>query len=338
MNKMIEDEEDGEAMIFKVPLEGGGRLDKVLAGLAEGLSRSRLQALIEEGAVMVNDVPPAAGSMKVKPGDLLSVLIPPLVDATPQAENIPLDIVYEDNDLLVINKAAGMVVHPGAGNWSGTLVNALLHHCRDSLSGIGGVMRPGIVHRLDKETSGLMIVAKNDKAHKGLSSQLADRTLSRSYHAIVWRVPNIVKGKVDLPIGRHPTNRLKMAIRPANAQGAREAITHYHREDSVRDVISLLRCDLETGRTHQIRVHMQQLGHPLIGDPFYGLPAQEQRGLLKRARAEDEVIEAVLAFPRQALHAAEIHFIHPGTDEEMSFEHDWPEDMQTLYSEIKTIG
>lgn len=333
----MHEDDEAEAQVFTVPDGENGRLDKVLAGLAQDLSRSRLQALIDDGAVTVNDQPPAAASMKVKAGDVLSVLIPPPVDATPQAENIPLDIVYEDDDLLVINKAAGMVVHPGAGNWHGTLVNALLHHCRDSLSGIGGVMRPGIVHRLDKETSGLMIVAKNDRAHKGLSEQLADRSLSRTYHALVWRVPPIVKGKVDLPIGRHPTNRLKMAVRPSNAQGAREAVTHYVREESFEDIIALVRCDLETGRTHQIRVHMQQIGHPLLGDPFYGLPAQEQRAFLKKAGAEDDTIEDILNFPRQALHAAEIRFIHPVLDEEMGFSAEWPEDMQTLFSSIKSI-
>lgn len=335
---MTPEDDEAEAQVFIVPDGEAGRLDKVLAALANGLSRSRLQGLIDDGAVMVNDAPPAAASMKVKAGDVLSVLVPPPVDAAPKPENIPLDIVYEDDDLLVINKPAGLVVHPGAGNWDGTLVNALLYHCKDSLSGIGGVLRPGIVHRLDKETSGLMVVAKNDRAHKGLSEQLADRSLSRTYHALVWRVPSIVKGKIDMPIGRHPTNRLKMAVRPSNAQGAREAVTHYLREEAIADIISLMRCDLETGRTHQIRVHMQHLGHPLLGDPFYGLPAQEQRSFLKKAGADDDVMDSVLNFPRQALHAAEIRFIHPVLDEEMSFSADWPEDMQSLFNLLKTIS
>lgn len=332
-----QDEDEGASpSFFTVPAEIAGRIDKALAALAGDLSRSRVQSLIDDGAVTVNDVAVRASSLKVAAGDVIGVIVPPPVDATPQAEDIPLSIVYEDDDLLVIDKAAGMVVHPGAGNWSGTLVNALLHHCRDSLSGIGGVMRPGIVHRLDKDTSGLMIVAKNDRAHRGLSAQLADRSLSRGYHAFVWHSPTIIKGIVDLPIGRHPGNRLKMAVRPAKAAGAREAVTRYLREEDFAGYLSLLRCDLETGRTHQIRVHMQKEGYPLIGDPFYGLNPQEQAMLLKKAGIEGEEAGFVLNFPRQALHAAEIHFIHPVSDEEMIFSSVWPDDLQTLYNIIKT--
>ncbi len=339
MSALIDDDDDsGDIRLLSVPPDAGGRLDKVLAALVDDLSRSRLQALIDEGAVEVNGAPPPGASFKVKPGDVLQLVVPPPVEAEPQPENIPLNIVYEDDHLLVINKPAGLVVHPGAGNWHGTLVNALLHHCKDSLSGIGGVLRPGIVHRLDKETSGLMIVAKNDRAHKGLSAQLSDKTLSRTYHAITWRVPMIKKSKVDAPIGRHPTSRLKMAVRPANAAGARAAVTHYQLEESIAGIISLMRCDLETGRTHQIRVHMQHAGYPLLGDPFYGLPAQEQRAYLKKAGAEEAVIQAVLDFPRQALHAAEIRFIHPILEEEMTFSCAWPEDLRSLFSLIKTVA
>jgi 23S rRNA pseudouridine1911/1915/1917 synthase len=331
------DGEEGDMRLVTVPDGEGGRLDKVLSSLIDDLSRARLQGLIDDGVVTLNDTPVRTASLKVKAGDVLGVTVPPPVDALPHPENIPLDIVYEDDDLLVINKPAGLVVHPGAGNWDGTLVNALLYHCKDSLSGIGGVARPGIVHRLDKETSGLMIVAKNDRAHKGLAAQLSDRTLSRRYQAFVWRVPNIIKDKVDAPIGRHPAHRLKMAVRPLKAAGAREAVTHYLREDNYGDAAALVTCDLETGRTHQIRVHMQHIGHPLLGDPLYGLPPQEQVSLLKKAGAGPEVITAVTGFPRQALHAAHIRFIHPVSGEEMGFSAPMPDDLQTLFSYLKSI-
>lgn len=337
MSDYTEDDEGGDIRLVTVPIDGGGRLDKVVALLVDDLSRARVQGLIDDGAVTVNGAPVRTSSFKVKAGDDIDIIVPPPVDAEPKAENIPLDIVYEDEDLLVINKAAGMVVHPGAGNWNGTLVNALLHHCKGSLSGIGGVARPGIVHRLDKDTSGLMIVAKNDRAHKGLAGQLSDRTLSRTYQAFVWRVPSIVKDKVNAPIGRHPANRLKMAVRPAKAAGAREAVTYYLRESAVCDVVALFRCDLETGRTHQIRVHMQHIGHPLLGDPLYGLPRQEQISLLKKAGAGEAVLAAVTEFPRQALHAAEIRFIHPVLGEEMTFSSPLPEDLQTLFNHLKSI-
>lgn len=331
------DGEEGDMRLVTVPDGEGGRLDKVLSSLIDDLSRARLQGLIDDGVVTLNDAPVRTASVKVKAGDVLGVSVPPPVDAVPHPENIPLDIVYEDDDLLVINKPAGLVVHPGAGNWEGTLVNALLYHCKDSLSGIGGVARPGIVHRLDKNTSGLMIVAKNDRAHKGLAAQLSDRTLSRRYQAFVWRVPMIVKDKVDAPIGRHPAHRLKMAVRPLRAAGARDAVTHYLREDNYGDVAALVTCDLETGRTHQIRVHMQHIGHPLLGDPLYGLPPQEQVSLLKKAGSGPDVITAVTGFPRQALHAAHIRFIHPVSGEEMGFSAPLPDDLQTLLNYLKSI-
>jgi 23S rRNA pseudouridine1911/1915/1917 synthase len=235
--------------------------------------------------------------------------------------------------MLVINKAVGMVVHPGAGNQNGTLVSALLYHCGDSLSGISGVKRPGIVHRLDKDTSGLMVAAKNDRAHNGLAAQLLDRSLSRLYQALVWKEPTPIKGSVNAAIGRDQKNRLKMAVR-ARASG-REAITHYLREETFNGVAALVACRLETGRTHQIRVHMQHLGHPLIGDQLYGLPQQEQRSLLNRGGYEEDVREAILAFPRQALHAAGIHFIHPVTGEAMEFEADLPPDLQELLDRLR---
>lgn len=321
--------EDGGLQSFTV--ETTGRLDKVLSGLVgEGVSRSRLKALILDGQVTLNGGPCADASRKVAAGDVIGLVIPEAIEALPQPENIPLDIVYEDDDMLVINKAVGMVVHPGAGNQNGTLVSALLYHCGDSLSGVGGVKRPGIVHRLDKDTSGLMVVAKNDRAHQGLAAQLSDRSLSRLYQALVWKMPVPIKGTINVPVGRHQTSRVRMSVR-SHAMG-REAITHYLREETFNDVISLVTCQLETGRTHQIRVHMQHLGHPLLGDQLYGLPPQEQRSLMNRGGYGEDAREAVLAFPRQALHAAGIHFVHPVTGEEMAFEADWPEDLIDLLS------
>lgn len=304
----------------------GQRLDKALSGLCEDLSRARVQALIKEGQVKINGFS-ASASEKVDRGDVLDVVVPPVQEAEPQPENIPLDIVYEDDDLLVINKPAGLVVHPGAGNYDGTLVNALLYHCGGSLSGIGGVARPGIVHRLDKDTSGLLVAAKNDRAHQGLSSQLADRSLSRIYYALVLGVPMPPAGVVDKPIGRDPKNRQKMAVTSKNS---REAQTAYQVAAEYRNVLSLIQCSLHTGRTHQIRVHMAQIKFPLIGDPLYGTQPTALRAALKKAGYEPEVMDAVLAFGRQALHAAEISFIHPMTEEEMHFESELPDDFSNL--------
>ena len=309
------------------------RLDKAIAELYPDLSRSRIKALILSEDVVVSGYCIKQVSHKVGAGDSITVTIPEAVDDTPRAENIHLDIIYEDDDLIVINKPVGLVVHPGAGNPDGTLVNALLYHCKDNLSGIGGVKRPGIVHRLDKETSGLMIVAKNDLAHQGLSNQLQDRSLSRVYTAFSWRVPTLIKGVVDQPIGRHNTNRLKMAIRTTIG---REARTAYKVIEKHNDVISEIECRLDTGRTHQIRVHLQHIKHPLIGDPLYGLAAQEARAILKRGGYEDDVAEQIITFPRQALHAHEISFIHPRSEEKMTFKADFPEDMLNLKKLIKS--
>jgi 23S rRNA pseudouridine1911/1915/1917 synthase len=331
MSEFGDQEEDDAAQSFAV--ENAGRLDKVLSDLAgDGVSRSRLKNLIVDGQVTLNGKVCDDASRKVGPGDVVQLTIPDAIEALPQPENIPLDVVYEDDDMLVINKAVGMVVHPGAGNQNGTLVSALLYHCGDSLSGIGGVKRPGIVHRLDKDTSGLMVVAKNDRAHSGLSEQLVDRSLSRIYQALVWKMPTPIKGKIIAPIGRHQQSRIKMSVR-SNTMG-REAITHYKREETFHDSISLVTCRLETGRTHQIRVHMSHIGHPLLGDQTYGLPAQEQRSLLNRAGYEEEAKLAILTFPRQALHAAGIMFIHPVSGEEMEFETELPEDLRDLISII----
>ncbi len=311
------------------------RLDKIISVLYSELSRSRVKPLIKSGDVTVNGHVIKQASLKITAGAQLTITIPDAVDDTPLPENIPLDIIYEDDHLLVINKAVGMVVHPGAGNYNGTLVNALLHHCRDNLSGIGGVKRPGIVHRLDKETSGLMIVAKHDARHQGLSAQLQDRSLSRLYGALVWKSPLLKKGQVDHSIGRHPTNRLKMSLRRGEA--GRDARTHYIVENAYENHASHITCKLETGRTHQIRVHMQHLGHPLIGDPLYGLADQEGRALLKRSGYEEEQISEILSFPRQALHAKELSFIHPITEERMTLSSEWPDDWQKLKNNLKTI-
>lgn len=330
-----EDALDGDILSVTVMAEQAGeRLDKALALLCPDHSRTRLKALIDEGVVTVNGAPAESAKFKVSEGDVLDALIPPAIDDTPTPENIPLDIVYQDDDLLVINKQAGLTVHPGAGQHAGTLVNALLYHAGDSLSGIGGVKRPGIVHRLDKDTSGLMVVAKHDRAHQGLSAQLSDRTLGRIYESLVWRVPVPIKGTVDQPIGRHPSHRLKMSVR---GQDGREAATHYMVEERFGDVAARVQCVLESGRTHQIRVHMTYLRHPLIGDPLYGLARQEAAAILSRSNLTDKAAEGILNFPRQALHAKEIHFIHPVTDEEMSFEADVPDDMAGLARLLKKV-
>ena len=309
------------------------RLDKMLAVLHPDLSRSRIKTLILSGDVCVSGDVVRDVSLQVEQGTALTLSIPPVEEGIPQAQDIPLDIVYEDDDLLVIDKAVGMVVHPGAGNHDGTLVNALLHHCGDSLSGIGGVKRPGIVHRLDKDTSGLLVVAKHDKAHQGLSDQLQDRSLSRIYTSFVWKVPPLIKGSVDAAISRHPHHRLKMMI---NHRGGRAAVTHYRVRNNYRDSIAEVACKLESGRTHQIRVHMQSIKHPLIGDPLYGLPRQEGVALLKRAGYDVASAECILDFPRQALHAAKIGFVHPVSGAEMRFESDMPEDLRNLENAIKS--
>ena len=307
------------------------RVDKYLASVCDELSRSRIQSLIADGHVSLNGAVLSAASVKVTEGDVLDVCVPEAVPSEPKAENIALDIVYEDDDLLVINKAAGMVVHPGAGNWDGTLVNAVLYHCGDSLSGIGGVMRPGIVHRLDKDTSGLMLVAKNDHAHKHLSKQLADRSLSRVYHALVLGVPLPIKGSVDRPIGRHRHNRLKMSVM---SNSPREARTHYKVLENYSEACALVECKLESGRTHQIRVHMEAIGHPLIGDPIYGPQRTALIGKLKAGGYEADLIKKLVDFPYQMLFARKISFVHPTTEEGIGFECNTPENISNILKKL----
>lgn len=303
------------------------RLDKILVALCDDLSRSRIKGLIDGGEVKLNGFVCTTPARKLAKGERIELNVPPPVAAEPEAQDIPLDIVYEDDDLIVLNKSVGMVVHPGAGNHDGTLVNALLHHCGDSLSGIGGVMRPGIVHRLDKDTSGLMVVAKNDAAHKGLAAQLEDRSLSRKYKALVLGVPMPPKSSVDLPIARHHANRLRMTV---NEEKGRAAKTYYNVLERYSDEFALVECQLESGRTHQIRVHMSHIKHPLIGDQTYGPQPTAVQGALKRARYEAETIAEIIAFSRQALQAYSLSFIHPITEKAVSFEIDLPDDFSKL--------
>jgi len=297
----------------------GWRLDRALAAALPTLSRERLKALISSGAVagpagMVRD--PA---VKARAGDY-EVAVPEPVPAHNEAQDIALDIVFEDEHLLVVDKPAGMVVHPAAGNLDGTLVNALLHHCAGRLSGIGGVARPGIVHRIDKDTSGLLVVAKTDVAHEGLAAQFARHSIDRRYLAIVAGVPAPASGKVDAPLARSAVNRKKMAV-TAEGRGKR-AVTHYRIVTPLRGA-ALVECRLETGRTHQVRVHMASIRHPLLGDPVYGRAGKDHGELLKR-----------LHFQRQALHAAELGFVHPVSKENLSFKSAPPSDIQELFGAL----
>ena len=302
-----------------------GRLDKLLADALEDVSRARVRTLIEGGQVSSAESGATIldPSKKVKPGQAFDIAIPPAEDPVPQGEDIPIDVVYEDDDLIVLNKPAGLVVHPAPGNYSGTLVNALIFHCGDSLSGIGGVRRPGIVHRLDKDTSGLMVAAKNDAAHQSLAEQFEVHSIERAYLALCWRAPRPRDGTVDAPIARSRTNRQKMAI----VEGGREAVTHYAVQQvfgpPAEPVASLIECRLETGRTHQIRVHMAHLGHSVIGDPLYGR-GRQAKGL------DPDLREKIAGFGRQALHAGILGFTHPRTGDPLKFQRELPHDMSAL--------
>jgi len=297
----------------------GFRLDKALAELLPDLSRERLKSLIIEGRVTADGRAPNP-SMKVTAGQAFAITLPPPAAAEAVAQDIPLNIVYEDADLIVIDKPAGLVVHPAAGNLDGTLVNALLHHCRGQLSGIGGVARPGIVHRIDKDTSGLLVVAKSDKAHEGLAQQFKAHSIDRLYAAIVYGIPQLAAGTIDTWIGRSDADRKKMAVQREGR--GKHAVTHYRVSERLRGA-SLVECRLETGRTHQVRVHMAHLGHPLIGDPVYGRDRKGFKSILE-----------TLGFKRQALHAKRLGFIHPVTEQKLSFDSALPTDMQELLSEL----
>jgi 23S rRNA pseudouridine1911/1915/1917 synthase len=318
--------------------DAGARLDRVLAAGLAALSRSRLKALILEGRVAIGSRTIRDPSHHVNAGDEILVDVPPAAPAEPEGEAIPLNVVFEDDELIVIDKPRGLVVHPAAGHWSGTLVNALIAHCGESLSGIGGVARPGIVHRLDKDTTGLLVVAKTDRAHQSLAAQFADHgrsgPLQRAYLAFVWGAPERPKGTVERPIGRHPQARDKMAVRP----DGREAVTHwevlerYAGEDGI-PVASLLACRLETGRTHQIRVHLAAIGHPLLGDEAYGAGFRT-----KAARLPTRAQKALAGLGRQALHAYILGVEHPQRGEYLEFRSELPKDLARLRATLRNEG
>lgn len=310
----------------------GSRLDKALVRHASQFSRSRVQALIEAGNVTRNGKTITDPAVKVKPGEMVEIVIPPVTPAIPAPRAMALDIVYEDTHLLVINKPAGLTVHPAPGHYDDTLVNALLAHCGESLSGIGGMARPGIVHRLDKDTSGLMVVAKHDKAHQALAKQLVERTMKRTYLALVYGVPNPTPGKIEGNIGRSSRNRQKMAVL---MRGGKNALTHYEvKERLVNRSVSLVECVLQTGRTHQIRVHMAHAGHPLVGDALYGGGAARARKALTK---EDKSLRTALeTFPRQALHAVKLSFSHPENRKMLQFEVALPVDFSEILDMLRS--
>ena len=309
--------------IVEADLEGE-RIDKYLTIKTE-LTRSAVTKLIDDGNVTVQGKT-IAKNYKVKRLDTVEVILPPVLDVETVPQNIPVEIIYEDSDIIVVNKPSGMVVHPAAGNIDGTLVNALLYHCGGSLSGIGGVARPGIVHRIDKDTSGLLVVAKNDKAHLSLTGQLKDHSVSRVYFAIVCGGLKNDEGTVDAPIGRNPNDRKKMAVirDPSSGRTAKNAITHYTVLERFKGY-SFIRCKLETGRTHQIRVHMASIGHPILGDPVYG---GENTKFFQSNKA---------LIHGQCLHAGELHLTHPTTKEQMKFSCEMPEDTKKLLEKLRQM-
>ncbi len=296
----------------------GWRLDRALADAVPTLSRERLKALIASGAVTGPEGLVRDPAKKALGGMCFSVAVPDPRPAHNEPQDIPLNVVFEDEHLIVVDKPAGLVVHPAAGNLDGTLVNALLHHCEGSLSGIGGVARPGIVHRIDKDTSGLMVAAKTDRAHIGLAAQFKAHSIDRRYKAIAVGTFGTFAGSVDAPLGRSPSNRKKIAIVPHG----RRAVTHWRQLRPLRDA-ALIECRLETGRTHQVRVHMASIGHPLLGDPVYGSVRKAHREILE-----------TLHFRRQALHAAHLGFIHPVKSHALAFDSEMPADMQELFNKL----
>ena len=304
------------------------RLDLFLHELAPELSRSRIQALIKEGSALVNGEV-RRPSYLVRPGDEVFLDSPDPRPVTLVPEAIALDVLHEDSQLLVLDKPPGMTVHPAPGSWQGTLVHALLHHCTD-LSGINGELRPGIVHRLDRDTSGLMVVAKSDAAHRHLAKQLEDRTMGRTYTALVWGVTREQASKIEAPLGRHPKDRKLVAV----VHGGRNAVTHYETVERFQ-FTSLLKLRLETGRTHQIRVHLKHIGHPVFGDPSYGGRSRAKGLEGMRQRSADSLLSLI---QRQALHAHQLEFVHPGTEELMRFQRDPPSDMNEVISSVRALG
>ncbi len=313
----------GTSLIFTATEDhAGDRVDRFVAALSGGLSRSRVKALIEEGHLTSNGVPVKEPADTVRAGIIYTLAVPAATPAVPKGEEVAFDVLYEDADLIVLNKPAGLVVHPAPGHETGTLVNGLIAHCGESLKGIGGERRPGIVHRLDKDTSGLMVAAKTEQAHQALSADFAARTIDRAYLAFCWGCPQPGEGEYEGDIGRDKRDRKRMAI---VTHGGKWALTRYRTLQAFEMGASLVQCRLATGRTHQIRVHFSANGHPLIGDPVYlrRVPAAA-KGLSATARA------AALGFPRQALHAARLGFTHPRTGEQMLFDAPMPEDMLAL--------
>ena len=324
--------DDMQRLTITAPPEAAGeRLDRFLAAGLEApspLSRTRLKALILDGAVTENGAAVTDPSQSVRAEAEYALLLPPVREATPQAEDIPLDIMFEDDHIIVLNKPSGMVVHPGPGQPDGTLVNALIAHCGDSLTGIGGVMRPGIVHRLDKDTSGVMMAAKSDAAHQKLTEMFAAHDLDRHYLAITWGMPPETEGRIEGALGRSTRDRKKQAVVP----NGRYAATNWTVIRRLPPFASIVECRLETGRTHQIRVHMAHLGHGVIGDPMYGKPMRS--GQMPDAVARDCLAE-IRGFRRQALHAASLGFAHPVTGEALHFETPMPDDMAGLVAAIE---
>ena len=312
----------GQRIIEGTVATDGERLDKALSQASE-LSRERIKALLGEGAITLNGKPAGQASAKLAAGTAFAITLPAVIDAEAQPQDITLTIVFEDEHLIVIDKPAGMVVHPAAGNADGTLVNALLHHCRGQLSGIGGVARPGVVHRIDKDTSGLLVVAKSDAAHEGLAQQFAAHSIERAYLAVVGGMPIPPAGTVQGWIGRSDHDRKKMAVLHELNKRGKHAVTHYRLLEPLTGA-ALIECRLETGRTHQVRVHMASIGHALLGDPVYGRTPPKLKPVLNR-----------LGFARQALHAATLGFIHPVTGAAQRFEAALPADMEELLVDLR---
>jgi 23S rRNA pseudouridine1911/1915/1917 synthase len=314
----------------------GWRLDRFLAAALPDFSRSRLKQLLDEEAVTLGTRTIKDANHRVKPGDSYTVVIPPTAPAIPQGQDIPLAVVYEDKDLIVIDKPPGLVVHPAAGNPDGTLVNALIAHCGEKNLAIGGEARPGIVHRLDKDTSGLLVAAKNERAMTSLAKQFANHTIERAYHAIVWGAPRDSSGRIESQIGRSPFDRKRMAVLRA---GGKTAATRYKVIEkfgpATRPFASLIECRLETGRTHQIRVHLTHLGHPLLGDPQYG---RSRTAPKPKSDAEAQAFTAAATFQRQALHAFVLGFQHPSLHKTLRFEAPWPADFAQLVEALRGLN
>ena len=316
--------------------QAGQRLDRVLASLLPDLSRSRLETLIDQGAVTRGGATIKDANHRVKGGETYDIAVPEAVPPRPRGQDIPLIVVYEDKDLIVIDKPAGLVVHPAAGNLDGTLVNALIAHCGEELMGIGGELRPGIVHRLDKDTSGLLVAAKSERAMASLAKQFANHTIERAYHAVVWGSPRLGDGVIEGQIGRNPFDRKRMAVLRGGGKLARTRYRVIERfGPDARPFASLIECRLETGRTHQIRVHLTHLGHPLIGDPAYGKARQAPR---PKTPAETLAFAAAGNFSRQALHAYVLGFQHPTLHKTMRFESPWPSDFALLVEALRGLN